>query len=179
MTYPPVVVVDDQDRVIGEASLQEAWDKGLIHRVVYVIFENSRGQILLQRRASSMRLDPDCWDISASGHVDNGNSYARAAQLEVAEELGVNISSDILEEVAYFYTEDPYATIRTPKRFVKIYTAELEVMPTSLEAYEVSEVRWFTKGEITTLLENKPQEAAIGLQLCRRYILSSEQQMVA
>jgi isopentenyldiphosphate isomerase len=174
MPYPPVVIVDEHDVVIGEAPLPEAWAKGLIHRTVLIVLENREGQVLLQRRAADMRLYPDCWDASAGGHVDNGNSYARAAQLEIEEELGVTVPIDDLEEVTTFYSEAPYPDVHTPRRFVRIYKAQIEALPATLDAREVSAVQWFTVPEIKALITVHPDEVAVGLMAIYEHVFAGK-----
>lgn len=173
MAYPPVVIVDEQDTVIGEAPLSEAWDKGLIHRVVFVILENRRGQVLLQQRSVHMRLFPGCWDISVGGHVDDGHSYSEAAHIEIAEELGIQTRLD-LEESAYFYTDQPYPGQPIVRRFTKVYRAQWEELPHNLATQEVSEVRWFSKNELATLVRHHPEKVASGLSLVYEYVLSKD-----
>jgi isopentenyldiphosphate isomerase len=176
MVYPPVVIVDEHDAVIGEAPLLEAWEKGLIHRVVFVILENDQGEVLLQHRSAHMRLFPGCWDISAGGHVDDGHSYIEAARIEIAEELGIGGRLD-LEEVAYFYTDKPYPDQQVVRRFVKVYRAKLDELPHALEDHEVSEVRWFSIGALAELVSN-PEKVASGLALVHEHVLRKDMLVV-
>lgn len=80
---PQVVLIDDNDIVIGATSYQEAHKKGLLHRVSVIYLYNNKGEILIQHRADG-RLDH-----SSAGHVDEGESYEEAAKRELFEELGV------------------------------------------------------------------------------------------
>lgn len=161
MAYPPVVIVDANDRPVGEAPLAEAREKGLVYRLVFIIAERADGRYLLQKRSSHMHLFPGCWDTAAGGHVDDGNSYEEAAILEAAEELGL---SDVkLTELAYFYSDKPVWGGLPAKRFVKIYKMRLDETPTQFAEHEVSEVRWFTGQEIDRLVAEHPERVAEGL----------------
>lgn len=177
MVYPPVVIVDEQDTVVGEAPLPEAWTKGLIHRVVFVILENAQGEVLLQHRSVHMRLFPECWDISAGGHVDDGHDYVEAAHVEIAEELGIEERLE-LEELAYFYSDQPYPDQPVVRRFVKVYRAQLDELPHTLEAHEVSEVRWFSKDALAELVSSHPDKIAVGLVLAYEHVLSKDMLVV-
>jgi isopentenyldiphosphate isomerase len=178
MTYPPVVIVDRHDIAIGEAPLREAWDKRLIHRVVLVILENDRGEVLLQRRAAHMQLYPGCWDISAGGHVDEGHDYREAAELEVEEELGIR-ALPLLLETAYFYTDQSYPNISLVRRFVKIYRANIDSLSLNLEPDEVSDVRWFSPEELDDLMASHPEEIASGLLLAYEHVLARNSASIA
>jgi isopentenyldiphosphate isomerase len=89
-TYPPVVVVDENDNEIGSAPLAEVWQKGLYHRIVAVFIEDDQGRMLLQLRGPNVSVYPNCWDQAAGGHVDEGQSYDQAAINELAEEIGLH-----------------------------------------------------------------------------------------
>ncbi|MEM2169123.1 MAG: hypothetical protein QW186_04900 [Candidatus Bathyarchaeia archaeon] len=51
-------VVDWEDNVIGYASRGECHKRGLIHRSVYIIVLNDRGEVFLQRRSPKKDLYP-------------------------------------------------------------------------------------------------------------------------
>jgi isopentenyl-diphosphate delta-isomerase type 1 len=83
-------VVDDDDRVVGCASRRQCHgNPALIHRAVHVLVFNSRGELLLQRRAANKDIQPDRWDTSVGGHLDRGETYLAAARREMAEELAL------------------------------------------------------------------------------------------
>lgn len=84
-----LVVVDEDDQVVGQASREEIHAKGLWHRSVHVLVINGEGQVLLQQRSMKKDLNPGRWTSSASGHVDADDaSYQVAARREFEEELG-------------------------------------------------------------------------------------------
>lgn len=176
MNYPPVVIVDESDSVIGEAPLAEARRRGLIYRLVFIIVEDSRGRVLLQKRADNLVHFPGRWDISAGGHVDGGNGYVEAALDELQEEIGVYLKPENLKEAAYFYTETPELLGMYPPRYVRIFTTTLDDTPQDLHGGEVSEVRWFTKQEIKQLMQTQPELVAEGLQHAYHKVFARDRQ---
>jgi isopentenyl-diphosphate delta-isomerase len=161
MTYPLIQIVNDQDEPVGAGSLQEIYQKGLRHRVVYIFCEDTDGKILLQKRGPSMATFPNCWDVSAAGHVDEGETYERATKRELQEELG--LSGFKLKVMRSFYDEfvvDGHSL----KRFCKVYKvvipAGVSIQPDPLE---VAEIRWLTIPEINKLIAEHPNEVANGL----------------
>ena len=167
MAYPPVVVVDEHDSVIGAEMLAKVWEKGLYHRIVYILVEDESGRILLQRRSANMELYPNCWDDSAAGHVDEGDTYKSAAMREVEEELG--LTDVTLEEVATHRTNEEYQG-RKLNRFNKLYRARV-ASDTQFQAPadEVTEVRWFTLAEIRKIAAEHPDQVTGGLILNLEY----------
>ena len=168
-SYPPVVVVNDQDEIVGSALLADAWDAGLVHRIVIVVVEDYDGRILLHKRTPQMMLFPGRWD-TAGGHVDVTPAYKKSARLELWEEVGIR---DLpLTEIAYIYTEDPYGNGVCAKRFIKIFKAQYDGQAIMHGADEATETGWFTREEIAKLYDEHPELVAECLYRSLPYILS-------
>lgn len=156
MGYPPVIIVDEQDKPTGLAMLAEVWEKGLPHRVVRIMVEDGQGNVLLQRRSPHMVIFPNMWDTSAAGHVDEGMTYDKAALQEAAEELGVRHVG--LAEIGSLYTEMRYGW-RIMKQFSKVYRLKYtNGLPITSDEHEVSELRWFSIDEVKHLAQNHPEQ---------------------
>ena len=168
MSYPPVVIVNREDKVIGWAPTAEAWASGLIHRIVCVVVRDSQGRILLQKRAPNMKISPGRWD-AVSGHVDVTPDYEESARLELQEELG--IEDVVLEVVDYFYCDEPYDNGVAARRFIKIFVAYDDKGPGTLGEDEVTEARWFTLAELESLRADHPELIAESLWRCLPVIL--------
>ncbi len=160
VSHPPIQIVDKNDKPIGEASMSEAHDKGLIHRIVRVMVENPKGQILLQKRSPEVARWPNCWDNSAAGHVDVGEEYLTAAKRELDEEIGIKDAE--LEQIGEYYTDSKY-TWGHLKRFNRVYKIVVESTPKNLQADEVSAVKWVSVVEAKKLVKSKPDEVTDGL----------------
>lgn len=160
MQWPPILIVDEQDNPVGEAGMLDAWEQGLIHRIARVMVEDDKGRILLQKRAASMKLYPNCWDNSAAGHVDTGESNDIAAARELKEELG--LVGDLEEAGSYFTSAQQDDKIL--RRFNHVYKVVVGASDKiTLQSEEVSEARWFTLEEIKTLIEEHPNQVTDGL----------------
>ncbi len=75
---------------------------GLEQACVYVAIINSAGAIYIQHRTTAKRLWPNRKTISASGHVDPGETFERAAVREVKEELGLELNAGDLHLIGWF-----------------------------------------------------------------------------
>ena len=84
------VVVDESDKIIGYRTRYDCHhNKELIHRTIGVVVFNDQGQPLLQKRSKNKDLYPGLYTISASGHVNKGETYLQTAKRELLEELGI------------------------------------------------------------------------------------------
>ena len=81
--------------VIGQAPRTRCHgDNTLWHRAVHVlVFHPETGDILLQKRAKTKRIQPGKWDASVGGHISAGESIAEALLRETAEEIGLQQQS--------------------------------------------------------------------------------------
>ncbi len=96
------VVVDKSDKIIGYRTRFECHhNKELIHRAAGVVILNNQGQILLQKRSKNKDTHPGLYTISASGHVNKGETYMQAAKRELKEELGVTITSPLRRKIKF------------------------------------------------------------------------------
>jgi 8-oxo-dGTP pyrophosphatase MutT (NUDIX family) len=84
-----VDVVDEEDRVVGTVTRREIRERGLLHRVAYVLVRNGAGEVLVHRRTETKDVNPGAYDVFAGGVCAAGESYDECARREVAEELGV------------------------------------------------------------------------------------------
>lgn len=83
-----VILVNGQDEQTGVMEKMEAHQKGLLHRAFSIFIFNSRGELLLQQRASSKYHSPDLWTNACCSHPQPGESTEQAATRRLREELG-------------------------------------------------------------------------------------------
>lgn len=166
--YPPIMVVNEQDEPVGGASLDEIHSRGLLHRIVFVLVESPEGDLLLQLRSPDVATYPDCWDVSAGGHVDMGEDNLTAAKRELAEELGIH-GMEI--EAVDNYRDRQELDGRIIDRFNKVYKLTIpKNTPLAVATDEVREARWFTLAEVRQLVAAQPERATNSLiQALERY----------
>lgn len=83
-------VVDTDGCVVGAATRSACHsDPNLLHQAVHVMVFMRSGHLVLQRRAPTKDIQPDKWDTSVGGHLQQGESVEAGAQREMLEELGI------------------------------------------------------------------------------------------
>jgi len=149
-------VVDADDKIIGKATRKEIHEKGLWHRSVHVFIMNTSGALFLQKRSLKKDLYPGCWDSSAAGHVDWGESYQQAAKRELQEELGIN------EPLAFRFNVQ--ACRETGWEHVGFFSA-VTAKQITINPNEIIEGSYFSPLEIRDWLRDSPADFAPGFVL--------------
>ena len=113
MQEEKVVLVDKFDNQVGLMPKMEAHLKGLLHRAFSVIIFDSRGRILLQKRASTKYHTPNLWSNTCCSHQREGEDNISAGKRRLKEEMGfVTRAMDILfPRSTYIHISN--STIRT------------------------------------------------------------------
>lgn len=145
-------VVNEQDKIIGQASRAEIHKQGLLHREIHVYFHTPDGKIIFQRRAMTKDTFPGLLDAAVGGHVEAGETYAQAATKESEEETGQHIQFNDLRliEKTKRKSHDPITNkinyaFRTI--FSYCYTGEIEGLrietnkASGFEAYTIDQLR--------------------------------------
>lgn len=149
-----VAYVNENDEVIGAGSKTNAVNNGIRVRISRVFLQNSRGELLLQKRADTMSALPGRWDQTAGGHVDEGEDYKTAASRELAEEMG--IEGIELSEVATFYSEEKDED-KTKKRFNKIFTGIYDG-EVNIDNDEVADFQWVSIDGLSERMSQSPDD---------------------
>ncbi len=151
------VVVDSEDRVIGDAPRSTVHGDNLLHRAVHILLFNDAGELFLQKRSRRKDRHPGVWDSSAAGHVDAGEDYDDAAARELQEELGVTAA---LERVVKLP-----ASSRTGREFIWLYRGRHNG-PFELARSEIELGRFFPPQLVTDWVRARPADFAPGFIEC-------------
>jgi len=152
-------VVDDCDRVIGQATRKEVHARRLLHRATHVLVFDRAGKVFLQKRSMLKDTAPGCWDSSCSGHLDSGEDYVTAAIRELEEEIGVVARP---EQLRHHLQLPPSPD--TGWEFVAIFSLQHDG-PMITNPAEIERGDWFEPDVLSRGLVEKPGEFTKPLRL--------------
>ena len=160
-------VVDEQDRVIGQACRDQVHAQGLKHRAVHIFLFNERGELFVQKRSATKDTFPGCYDSSASGHLDSGEDYDACARRELGEELGLEIPASQLRK--HFKIA---ACRETGWEFVWVYSVRGDHQP-RINPAEIESGDFWTGVQVAGVMAENPTQCAPGFvriyhEFCRR-----------
>lgn len=83
-------ILDNDGKVIGTASLDEAHAKSLLHRSVHVLVINDAGEPFVRKRPADKPIYPALWTSSVGTHVLHGMNPDDVAQSALKDFLGID-----------------------------------------------------------------------------------------
>ena len=83
-----VILVDKYDREIGTLEKLEAHQKGLLHRAFSILVFNSKGELMLQQRASNKYHSGGLWTNTCCSHPRPGETAIEAGKRKLIQEMG-------------------------------------------------------------------------------------------
>ncbi|HRE82247.1 MAG TPA: NUDIX domain-containing protein [Opitutaceae bacterium] len=143
-------VVDEHDRVIGQAKRKDVHARQLLHRAIHVLVFGEDGRVFLQKRSMAKDSSPGLWDSSCSGHLDAGEDYDAAAHRELFEEIGVKLSQP---PDRWFYVT---ARAETGGEFVWVYRTRYSGA-FQLNSAEVEAGAWYEPDALTAAISESPE----------------------
>jgi len=146
-------IVDENDKVIGQALKSECHKKGLKHRCVAIIVMNKKGEILIQKRSPETEECPNKLCISASGHVAKGEDYPESATRELKEELGVTADLKLIGSFPLFNSDQKYGI---EDMHVKLFQCQWDKQ-FKFNDGEVSEAKFFTQDKLKKMIEKNSE----------------------
>ncbi|MFB6273474.1 MAG: isopentenyl-diphosphate Delta-isomerase [Salinibacter sp.] len=88
----PVVLVNEENRVLGTAEKLRAHTEGWLHRAFSVFIFDSRGRLLLQQRNGDKYHSGGLWSNTCCSHPQPGETAFDAAHRRLPEEMGFQAS---------------------------------------------------------------------------------------
>src|SRR5262245_17149898 len=116
--------------------------------VASALIPDDRGRIFVQRRATTRRLFPGCWDV-IGGQVEENEDVLSALRREIREETGW-VPKAIVHELAAKHWNDALAAFEEPQFIVEV---EGELRNPALETSKVSESMWIDRASVERLKE--------------------------
>ena len=143
-----IIDLYDVDRQLTgkTANRGDKLEEGTYRMVIHVCIFNSKGEMLIQRRADDIVRWPSYWDVSVGGGASTGDTSRQAAERETAEELGLHID---------FSERRPVMSVNFSEGFDDFYTVEKDISleNLSLQTEEVAEAKWASQKEIEEMID--------------------------
>lgn len=148
-----VILVNEQDEVIGTMEKMEAHRRALLHRAVSVFLFNEKGEWLLQRRNSQKYHSGGLWTNTCCTHPLPEESYEDAARRRLKEEMGIECSA--LHAVFRFIYKAELDNELTEHELDYIFIGFSDTLP-NINTAEVAEWKYVDFNQLNKTVEKEP-----------------------
>ena len=131
----------------------EAHEKGLLHRAFSIFVFNSRGEMLMQQRASGKYHSAGLWTNACCSHPQPGEKTEDAARRRLREELGFEIP---LSEIFDFIYKAEFVNGLAEYEYDHVYVGEYDG-DIRVDEGEVMDFCFRPMPEIRKLITDHPQ----------------------
>ena len=156
-----VVLVNKKDQEIGTMEKIEAHQKGLLHRAFSVFILNSKGEMLIHRRALGKYHSPGLWTNTCCSHPRPNETVLDAANRRLDEEMGMVES---LSEVVSFVYHHKFDNGLVEHEFDHILTGISDALP-SINEDEVDSYKYMGIEELEQSMKQNPDDYSIWFKL--------------
>lgn len=157
-----VILVDKEDKPIGEMEKMEAHRKGALHRAFSIFIFNSRGELLLQRRALDKYHSGGLWTNTCCSHPRPNEKTINAAQRRLMEEMGM--TCDLSYQFHFLYKAE-FENGLIEHELDHVFFGTSDVTP-QLNLDEVESYEYKSLSDIKNDLALKPEKYTPWFKIC-------------
>jgi len=148
-----VVLVSEQDEVLGVMEKMQAHQEGILHRAFSVFLFNEAGEMLLQKRAAGKYHSPNQWTNAVCSHPRIDESYLEGANRRMSEELGID--AELREKFHFIYKADVGQDLwehELDHVFTGSFSGDVK-----LNIDEVAEIRYISMEDLDNEMNEHPE----------------------
>lgn len=157
-----VILVNEQDEMLGTMEKQEAHRRGVLHRAFSIFLFDDQGRVLLQQRAAAKYHSASLWTNTCCSHPRPGENVAVAATRRLAEEMGMSAE---LEHLFSFTYEANVGNGLIEHELDHVFFGRATAKPVPAPE-EVQDWRFLEADELSTELNAHPERFTAWLHIC-------------
>ena len=148
-----VILVNEQDQVLGNMEKMEAHKKGVLHRAFSVFIFNKQGEMLLQQRALHKYHSAGLWTNACCSHPRPGETTEAAARRRLKEEMGLELEIKHHHEFVYKVKFDNGLT---EYEYDHVFLGQSDMSP-QLNPEEAADFKWMPLDVLRSELISNPE----------------------
>ncbi len=162
-----VILVDENDKEIGTGEKMKTHKEGKLHRAFSIFIFNSKGEMLLQKRAKSKYHSGGLWSNACCSHPRPGEELEQAAHRRLKEEMGFDCD---LQKAFHFVYKTNLDNDLTEHEFDHVfigeYDEEVEINPNEAEDF-----KWVIIASLKEDVEKNPENYTVWFKIALREVL--------
>lgn len=154
-------IFNEHNCLVGTAPRSHVHRTGLYHRSVHVMLFDSHRRLLVQQRAFTKDICNGRWDLTCGEHLKPQETYARAAERGLGEELSLpptRLRLELLRGVHLQEGEYPDLGVKDFE-FVECWKASYEgpIPAIHIDENELSRIAWVEVEPLMEAMAKAPQ----------------------
>lgn len=166
-----VILVDKDDNPTGEMEKMEAHESGLLHRAFSVFTFNSKGELLLQKRALHKYHSGGKWTNTCCSHPRPGEKTQDAANRRLKEEM--NLACELSYGFGFVYKSE-FENGLVEHEYDHVYFGVSDAIPHP-DPKEVESWRYATLDDIVNDIDKQPDQYTSWLKICINQVKAFKQ----
>ena len=148
-----IILVDKNDREIGKGEKLKVHQEGKLHRAFSIFIFNSKGDLLIQKRADTKYHSPGLWTNTCCSHPRVGEPLDKATKRRLKEEMG--IEAELKEIFSFLYKVRLDDLVEN--EFDHVFIGEFEGEP-KINKEEASQWKWINPEELKKDIKKNPEK---------------------
>ena len=149
-----VILVNQEDEVLGSMEKMEAHRTGSLHRAFSVFIFNKNNELLIQQRAIEKYHSGGIWTNSCCSHPQPNEKIIDAGKRRLIEELG--FSTPLKAEFSFIYRAELDQGL-TEHELDHVLTGSYEEIP-DFNKEEVMAVKYVSMSDLENHISSNPEE---------------------
>ena len=149
-----IILVDTDDNQIGTAEKIQTHKTGLLHRAFSIFVFNSKGELLLQKRAKTKYHTPGLWTNTCCSHPIPGENILENAEQRLKKEMG--FECNLQEKFSFIYKAELDQGL-TEHEFDHVFIGIFNGQPHP-DPEEVEEFAWLSLDRIRENIKDHPEK---------------------
>ena len=157
-----IILVDENDNEIGTGEKLAVHKAGLLHRCFSIFVFNSKGQLLLQKRARGKYHSGGLWTNTTCSHPRPGESDKAGAERRLQQEMGMKV--DLQEKFKFIYRAELDNGITEHELdhvFFGVSDSDPDPDPDEAEDWKWVDMDWLAQN-----ISDHPERYSVWLKIC-------------
>jgi len=169
-----VILVDQQDNVLGFMEKMLAHERGVLHRAFSVFIFNSNNELLLHQRAHHKYHSGGLWTNTCCSHQRKEESTIEAANRRLMEEMGMACD---LSEIFSFIYKAPLDNALTEHELDHVLIGKTDTLP-NINTAEVAAYKYMNLSDLKSDISSNPEQYTFWFKVCMDQHLEAIEQII-
>jgi isopentenyl-diphosphate delta-isomerase len=156
-----IILVDKKDREIGTGEKMKVHEEGSLHRAFSIFVFNSKGETLLQKRASGKYHSGGLWANTCCSHPRAGEALEKAVHRRLKEEMGFDVP---LREMFSFIYKVKFGNGLYEHEFDHVFVGKFEGNPVP-NPEEAGGWKWVSLDKLKKDIQRNPENYSYWLKV--------------